>query len=236
MTMPDSLGKRLVAEFIGVFTICFIGILAINNANTPLDSAGLLHVALAFGFAVAFLIAALGAISGAHFNPAVTLAFTLARRMEPGTALAYLLAQVTGGVVASYLLAALFDIRAVALGATQLASGVTPVQGTALEVVATFLLVLVIFGSAVDLRAPKYVYPVAIGLVIVADILAIGPLTGASLNPARSFGPALAGGGWAHHWVYWLGPLLGGALAGALQHFFLLPGGLPRRGDEPEHA
>jgi glycerol uptake facilitator-like aquaporin len=111
--------------------------------------------------------------------------------------------------------------------------------GVMLEVVATFFLVLVIFGTAVDHRAPKSLFPVAIGLTVALDIMAIGPLTGAAMNPARVFGPALASGHWSNHLVYWIGPLLGGFLGAAAQHFFLMerapsPAVAMRGGPAPE--
>lgn len=234
--MPDSLFKRLVAEFIGVFALCFIGIMAISVASGDSGSAALVQVAFAHGLAIAVMVAALGAISGAHFNPAVTFAFFVARRMDLPTTFAYWVAQLAGGLIAAVIIAVLFDAGTVAGGTPQVAGGVTMPQAVVLELITTFFLALVVLGTAVDPRAPKYVFPLAIGLTIVMDILAIGPLTGAAMNPARVLGPAIASGTWGNHWVYWVGPLLGGGLAGALQQFFLMPGGLPRPGDEPEHA
>ena len=245
MAMPDSLLKRLVAEFIGVFALCFIGIMAISIASGDSGSSALVHVAFAHGLTIAVMVAALGAISGAHFNPAVTFGFLVAKRMDLPTAVAYIVAQCAGGLIAALIIAVLFDAGTVAGGTPQIAGGVTIAQAVVLEIITTFFLALVVFGTAVDQRAPKYVFPLAIGLVIVADILAIGPLTGAAMNPARVFGPLLSAtvfdsattkAMWGFHWVYWVGPLIGGGLAGALQQFFLLPGGLPRAGDEPEHV
>jgi aquaporin Z len=228
--MPDSLAKRLVAEFIGVFTLCFIGILAINQADGTGGSAALMHVAFAHGLAIAVMVTALGAISGAHFNPAVTFGFVVARRMTLPTAFAYAIAQLAGGMIAGLVLMALFGPEAVSVGTPQVAANLGYMTALILEAVATFFLALVVFGTAIDPRAPKYVFPLAIGLVVALDILAIGPLTGAAMNPARVFGPALASNTWANHWVYWAGPLLGGGLAGVLQHFLRLPGGLPQSG------
>ena len=234
--MPDSLFKRLVAEFIGVFALCFIGIMAISVAAGDSGSSALVHIAFAHGLTIAVMVAALGAISGAHFNPAVTFGFLAARRMDLPTAFAYIVAQLAGGLIAAIVIAVFFGGETVAGGTPQVAGGVTMAQAVVLEIITTFFLALVVFGTAVDQRAPKYVFPLAIGLTVVLDILAIGPLTGAAMNPARVFGPAVASGTWSSHWVYWVGPLIGGGLAGALQQFFLLPGGLPRPGDEPEKA
>jgi aquaporin Z len=113
-------------------------------------------------------------------------------------------------------------------GATPaLAAGVSPAVGMMLEAIGTFFLVLVVFGTAVDPRAPKNIYPLTIGLTIAIDIMAFGPLTGCAVNPARAFGPAAASSEWANQFVYWVGPLLGGGAAGLLYQFFL---------SEPEKA
>ena len=225
--MPDSSdrsSRALLAEAIGTFALCFVGILAIN-AGAIVGAAGavsLTTIAFAHGLTIAVMIAALGQHSGAHFNPAVTFGFVVTGRMTPARGGMYVLSQVLGALLASLIVAALFGAVVVADGTPALNAVVTPAQGVVLETVATFFLVLVIFGSAVDERAPKGVFPLAIGLTVALDIMAIGPLTGAAMNPARALGPALASGAWADHWVYWVGPLLGGGLAAALQHFFFL--------------
>src|SRR5690606_25442498 len=111
---------------------------------------------------------------------------------------------------------------AVAAGTPALADTVSPGAGIALEAVTTFFLVFVVFGTAVDERAPKSVFPFAIGLTIALDIMAIGPLTGGAINPARAFGPALVSGAWADQLVYWIGGLVGGAIAGWIMHYALM--------------
>jgi aquaporin TIP len=217
--MPENPGRALVAEAIGTFTLCFVGILAINNA--PGGGLGLTAVALAHGLAILVMVAALGALSGGHFNPAVTFGFMVTRRMTPQRGLMYWGAQLGGAVLAGLLLRWLIGADAVEGGTPGLAT-LDPVTGIVLEAVATFFLVLVVFGTAVDERAPKSVYPIAIGLTVTLDILAVGPLTGAAMNPARAFGPALAAGAWTDQWVYWVGPLLGGAAAALLQSGYLM--------------
>jgi aquaporin TIP len=222
--MPDSPARALTAEAIGTFALCFVGILAIGvgeltGAAAP---APLLTVALAHGFIIAVMVAALGALSGAHFNPAVTAGFVLTGRMPPLRGALYVAAQVGGALAASLLLALLFGRGLVAGGTPSVTPALHSGGAVAVEAVTTFLLVLVIFGSAVDARAPRAVFPLAIGLTVAANIMAAGPLTGAAMNPARVLGPALVSGAWASHWVYWAGPLLGGALAAFLQHGFLL--------------
>lgn len=221
--MRDTPTRALTAEAIGTFALCFIGILAINvdaiSGNE--GTASLATVAFAHGLTILVMVAALGAISGAHFNPAVTAGFVATGRMTPVRGAQYMAAQLLGAVLAS-LLVGWFGLEIVAAGTPALAPNVSPAAGTVVEVVTTFFLVLVIFGTAVDHRAPKSVYPFAIGLTVALDIMATGPITGAAMNPARAFGPALVSGAWANQWVYWVGPLVGGILAAFLQHRFLM--------------
>ena len=164
-----------------------------------------------------------GGISGGHFNPAVTFGFLISGRMTPANAALYWVAQLAGATGAGFLLAGLFGAAPVAAGTPDLAPSISHGAAVALEAVTTFFLVLVVFGTAVDARAPKSVFPLAIGLTVALDIMAIGPLTGAAMNPARTFGPALASGHWSNHWVYWVGPLAGGAVAAMVYHFLLAP-------------
>lgn len=222
--MNDSPARALTAEAIGTFALCFIGILAINtDAITGADgTASLTTIALAHGLTIAVMVAALGAHSGAHFNPAVTAGFVATGRMAPVRGAQYLGAQLAGAALASLLIAFLFGTEVVANGTPAMAANVHPLGGAAVEVVTTFFLVLVVFGTAVDDRAPKSIYPMAIGLTVALDIMATGPITGAAMNPARVLGPALVGGQWEAHWVYWVGPILGGVAAAFLQHRLFL--------------
>jgi MIP family channel proteins len=222
--MNESPARALTAEAIGTFALCFVGILAINvDAIGGTEGTGsLITVALAHGLTIAVMIAALGALSGAHFNPAVTAGFVATGRMAPVRGAQYVGAQIAGALLASLLIAWLFGLEVVAAGTPAKAPIVTAPGAMVVEVVTTFFLVLVIFGTAVDHRAPRSVFPMAIGLTVALDIMATGPITGAAMNPARSFGPALVSGAWADHWVYWVGPVLGGILAALLQHHFLM--------------
>ena len=240
--MSDSPVRALAAEAIGTFTLCFAGILAINAgviAGAP-EAASLTTIAFAHGLAIAVMVAALGAISGAHFNPAVTAGFVATGRMPGARGAAYVVAQLVGALLASLLIAALFGRTAVAAGTPDLAAAVSPGAGIAVEAVTTFFLVLVVFGTAVDPRAPKSVFPMAIGLTVALDIMATGPITGAAMNPARALGPALASGHWNNHVVYWVGPLIGGILAAWLYHGFLAaapgPEVSPRGGPAPAES
>ena len=215
----DKSYKSLVAEFIGTFTLCFIGqgaVCAYAMVGAG-NGAGLLGIAVAHGLALAVMISALGAVSGAHFNPAVTFGFLLVGRQSVGSAIGYWGAQLAAAVVASFALSALIPETAwqsVRLGGIGLGQGISPGAGAVIELIATFLLVIVVWGTAVDPRGPK-VGGFAIGMTVVMAILFTGPLTGAALNPARAFGAALIAGAWDHHWVWWVGPLAGGAI-GAL--------------------
>lgn len=210
-------GKALIAEFIGTFTLVFIGVGAIAMASD--GSAGLLAIALAHGLALVVMISALGAISGGHFNPAVSIGLWLAGKISAPTFVAYVIAQVLGAAAAAALiLVALPDqVRAVSVGTPALAAGVGSASALILEAVLTFFLVFVVYGTAVDRRAPK-LGGLFIGLTVTMGILVAGPVTGGALNPARHLGPALFAGGefLAQTWLYWVGPLLGGAVAGVL--------------------
>ena len=215
--MDYSTTKKAVAEFIGTLALIFIGAGSILSDRLTEGGVGLTGIALAHGLTVAVMVSAIGHISGGHINPAVTFGVWIARKIPTQEAFVYWIAQLAGGVVGAALLVFLFDAttrQAVQLGTPVLGAGVGPLQGVLFELVATFFLVFVVFATAIDDRgAFKMVAGFAIGLVVAFDILAGGPLTGASMNPARTFGPALVGGVWADHWVYWVGPLAGGGLA-----------------------
>jgi MIP family channel proteins len=222
--MNPNLLKQCVAEFIGTFALIFIGVGAIHNASDPTAGVGLLGVALAHGLTIAVMVSATGAISGGHLNPAVTFGLLVGGRICPRTTAAYWLAQLLGGSAAAFLLVAIFSPNGVAVvvqGTPDLGKGVSMGAGIVIEIVLTFFLVFVVYGTAVDPRAPK-IGGLAIGLTLALDILFAGPLTGATMNPARTFGPALATGHWNNHLVYWIGPLLGGAMAGVIYGRFLL--------------
>jgi MIP family channel proteins len=212
--------KPLVAEVIGTFTLIFAGAGAIIANEASRGGVGLLGIALAHGLAIGVMVSALGAISGGHFNPAVTLGFLVSGRIPAARAVAYAIAQLVGATLGGLALwvtypAAAARIAATHLGTPALAAGFSPGAGALLEAIGAFFLVMVVFGTAVHPSAPR-IGGLAIGLTITMDILAFGVLTGAAVNPARAFGPALVSGVWADQWVYWVGPLAGGACAGLL--------------------
>jgi MIP family channel proteins len=210
----DQGPKSYWAEFLGTFTLCFIGQGAVVMQQAT-GGGSLLVVAAAHGLALAVMISALGAWSGGHLNPAVTLGFVVTRRMSLTSAITYWVSQLSGAIAASFLLRAVVPGEAgeaVHYGVPLLAAGVSVSQGLLIEFVLTFFLVTAVWGTAVDERAPK-IGGLGIGLAVLMDMLVGGPLTGAAMNPARAFGAACASGVWTHHWVYWLAPMLGGVAA-----------------------
>ena len=226
--MRDS-WRHFVAEFIGTFALVFVGGAAIMIAKDTNSPAGLLGIAFAHGLILAVMVSALMRISG-HFNPAVTLGFVVTRRIEIPMAGVYILAQIIGAIVGAYVLKWTFPFalfEATRGGGQAVALQVTGGQAFLLEFIATFFLVIVVFGTAVDPKAPR-IGGLAIGLVVAADILAIGPLTGGSMNPARSFGPAVASGVFEAQMIFWLAPIAGGLAAALLYEYLFL-----RREEEP---
>jgi MIP family channel proteins len=226
--MRDS-WRHFAAEFIGTFALVFVGSGAIMTARLSQSPAALVEIALAHGLILAVMVSALMRISG-HFNPAVTLGILATRRIDPMMAALYIVAQILGAVVAGYALKATFPdavFTATRGGGQAIALDVTGSQAFLLEAIATFFLAFVVFGTAVDLKGPK-VGGLAIGFVVAADILVIGPLTGASMNPARSFGPAVASGVYEAQLLYWFAPITGALVASLLYEFLFM-----RRGREP---
>src|SRR5215472_16937200 len=221
--MRDSY-RHFVAEFVGTFALVFVGGGAIMAADLTRNPAGITQIALAHGLILALMVTATMRVSG-HLNPAVTLGFVVTKRIEPVMAFVYILAQVLAGVLAAYALKGLFPAAVVAssrIGGQSIAIEVSMFQAIVLEFIATFFLVFVVFGTAVDPQAPK-VGGFAIGITVAADILAIGPLTGGSMNPARSFGPAVASGIFEGQAVYWIGPILGGIVAALVYEALFIP-------------
>ena len=211
---PD-LARRAGAEALAVFALVFAGCGA-AVANAQYDQAlGTVGVALVFGLIIMVMVYATGHLSGAHINPAVTVAFTLARHFPAREAAVYVAAQVVGAIVAALLLLAVWPDQPAQLGATVPSVG----AGSALvyEFVLTAFLMFVIMAVATDTRAVGAAAAIAIGGTVGLDALFGGPVTGASMNPARSLGPALAAGEWTDFWIYLAGPLLGAA-AGAFSY------------------
>jgi len=208
--------RNLVAEFIGTLALIFIGAGAL-----AIKQGGLLEVALAHGFVVVGFIYAYGHISGSHINPAVTLGFLVAGEIQWTAAIGYWIVQFAGGIAGALLLKVILPIES-DLGVTILttvetggAFTVTPIMGLFVEIILTFFLVNMIFNTAVSGKAGNFA-GLAIGLTLIFLILMGGPLTRASLNPARTLGPAIAAGNYADLWLYLVGPFAGGVLAALL--------------------
>ncbi len=219
----QDLQRPIVAEFVGTFALVFIGGATIMNGYVAKAAVPLIDIAIAHGLIMALLVSATMRVSG-HLNPAVTIGVAVTRRLSPGAAMIYVVAQCAGAVVAALALKALFPpevAHASRLGGQWVAGNVGTGTAIALEAIATFFLVFVFFGTVVDPRGPR-VGGFAVGLTITAGMLAIGPLTGGSMDPARSFGPALVSGNFNGHLIYWIGPLLGGIAAGLLYNWAFL--------------
>lgn len=214
--------QKLIAEFLGTFALTFFGPGAIcaDQYLRGTGGVGLFAIAAAHGLAIAIMVSALGHISGGHFNPAVTIGFWVTRRLNTVDVILYWVAQILGAIAAAFVLKTVVPEdtwRAVALGTPELARDFPRLAAMSLEAVATFFLVLMVFSTAVDERGTfKSVAGFPIGISILLGILAIGPFTGAAMNPARAFGPALAASHWINQGVYWVGPLAGGFIAGLL--------------------
>ncbi len=215
--------RALIAEFLGTFGLIFMGAGAIVVSG---PQAGLVGIALAHGLAIFLGVSFSGHFSGGHLNPAVTAAFMATKRMGANVGLAYMASQLLGAIVAAFVL--WFATRGRPggpgrLGTPQPGAGVDWLELILVEAILTFFLVFVIFGTAVDPRSPaKAIFPLCIGMTITMDILAGGPLTGAAMNPARAFGPALVSWTWIKHLGYWIGPVLGGVAAGLLYDTLLM--------------
>jgi MIP family channel proteins len=229
--MP-SLARRLTAEALGTFGLVFVGAaVVVVNGGFPNSGIGLLGIALAHAVVLSVMITATMTISGGHLNPAVTLGLLLGRRIDLPSAAAYIIVQLAAACVAALLVKLLFPpnaVRNAMLGLPVVASSVSLGQAIGLELVLTFFLVSAVFGTAVSPDAPR-VGGFGIGLVLLFDILVGGPLTGAAMNPARAFGPAVVAGEWVGQLVYWIGPIAGAILAALLWEYGLLPRGPQRR-------
>lgn len=220
--------QKLFAEFLGAFAVVFfaVGAVCADRFLQTSGGIGLLGVALASGLAMAIMVSALGHISGGHFNPAITIGFWVTKRIGTLDAFLYWAAQVLGGIAAAFLLRSIIPEetwRAVALGTPSLLRDFPVLSAMVLEGVVSFFLVLVFFATAVDDRGSfRAIAGFGIGLTITLGALVVGPFTGAAMNPARAFGPAVASHHWANQGVYWIGPLAGGFVAGLLYNSLYL--------------
>ncbi len=218
---PQEWLRPAIVEAIGPFTLVFAGagaIIATGGSN-------LVAIALAHGLAIGLMVAAAGHISGGVYNPALTVGLVLARRLSLPKGAVYIVAQLIGAVVAALLLKYLFPAgprEAVHLGTPLITGFFSTTEGLVFEIVMTFFLMFAVFGTAIDPRGPRAIAPLVIGLIITMDIFVGGVATGAAMNPSRAFGPALVDNMWTDHWVYWIGPIVGAAIAALLYEFVLL--------------
>jgi aquaporin NIP len=213
--------RRSVAEGLGAFALVFAGCGAVITNAVHGQALGPVGVGLVFGLVIMVMVYAIGHLSGAHINPAVTIAFTLTRHFPVRDAGAYVAAQLLGATAAALLLLAVWSSNPAHLGATIPTVG----AGSALlyEIVLSAFLMFVITAVATDARAVGAAAALAIGGAVGLDALFGGAITGASMNPARSFGPALASGTWTSFWIYILGPVLGAALGAFAYQFIRTP-------------
>jgi aquaporin TIP len=236
-----SIWRGVLAEFFGTGLFVFIGCGAVIGAlaSGVAGAAGaaapspafVVAIAIAHGLGIFIAVSATAAISGGFINPAVTFAAMMTGRLKISTGLLFALAQLAGAVLAVLALKAIIagpyeaGLGAHTLNHALLTNKVGDGAGAGLlvEAILTFALVFVVFATAIDPKGPKHLAPAAIGLVIMADHFIGIPLTGASMNPARSFGPAAVGNMWTDHWVYWLGPLIGAGIAGLVYEFIFMP-------------
>jgi MIP family channel proteins len=209
---------RLMAEFLGTFILVLFG------AGVVLSGGDLGAIALANGFAILISVAAFRHISGAAFNPAVAIALWVTRRMPALDAISYVVAQLLGGLVAAFILKTAYGSYAQTVGVPTLAQPIAPGYGLLIETLTTFILMMVIMGTAIDGRSTfNGVAGIPIGFTVAAGILFSGPLTGGAMNPARWFGPAVASGQLTNFWIWIIGPIVGAILAAFIYDVVVKP-------------
>ena len=209
--------QKAAAEFLGTMAFVFFGVGAVGATSISgvAQGSALVWIAIAHGIGIFIAIAAFGRISGAHLNPAVTVAALVAGKIGMVGAIRYIAAQLLGSIAAVGLLK-LSAFGSVDNLGVHMVQNISLGQAFLLEVILTFILVMTVFAVAMDRRSVPQIVPAAIGLVVLAEHFVGVPVTGASMNPARSLGPALIAGNWSDHWLYWVAPLLGGILAAAV--------------------
>lgn len=223
--MPSNdLARKLIVEFIGPFALTFFGVGAIIMTGGN----NIVAIALAHGLALGLMIQATGHISGGHFNPAITIAMWITKRINPATAVSYIVAQLAGALAAAGALTLTFrDIErnatGINLGVPAVGANLSASNAFIMEMILTFFLCYVIFGAAVDRRSSKAIYGLAIGLTVSMDIFAGGGVSGAAMNPSRWFGVAVVQGDFTDAWIWIVGPIIGAAAAALLYTYVLLP-------------
>ncbi|GJP66371.1 hypothetical protein CLOP_g23304 [Closterium sp. NIES-67] len=225
---PVHLACAATAEMFGTMFFVFVGVgsVAVSSEFVQgLDVVRILSIGIAHGLALVVAVGAASGISGGHINPAVTISMLVVGLVDVITAAAYVAAQLIGAVCGAGLVKAITPAsRHVALGAHTLGAGVSVGQGVLTEIILSALLVYAVFAAAVDPKGPAHLAPVLIGFSVLVDHIVGVPLTGASMNPARSFGAAVWAGVWDNHWIYWFGTIVGACVVSiAYCLVFLVP-------------
>lgn len=227
MSASVKLSRRLAAEAVGTFVFVLVGAgSAVGTASlaSPGSGAALLIAAFANGLGLAMAVSATMGVSGGSLNPAVTLALWAGKKLSSRDVVPYIAAELVGAIAAGLALVLSFPSalgQAVNWGSPALSGALSVGEGTAIEALLTFVLVMAVYGTAVDSRAPK-IGGLGIGIAVLADVLVAGNLTGAAMNPARAFGPMLAGGFYPGYWyVYLIGPVIGGVIAGLVYRYLI---------------
>ncbi|XP_040987324.1 probable aquaporin TIP-type [Juglans microcarpa x Juglans regia] len=211
--------KAYLSEFIATLLFVFAGVgsaIAYSKltSDAALEPSGLVAVALAHAFALFVGVSIAANISGGHLNPAVTFGLAIGGNITILTGIFYWISQCLGSIVACLLLQ--FVTNGEGVPTHGVASGISAIEGVVMEIIITFGLVYTVYATAADPKKGSLgiIAPIAIGFIVGANILAAGPFSGGSMNPARSFGPAVVSGDFSENWIYWVGPLIGGGLAG----------------------
>ena len=220
--------RNWLAEAIATFALVFFGPLAVVLSvvifGDGLSLESIIMISLAHGSAIGLMVYAFGHISGAHINPAVTIPMMITRKIGFADGIGYVVFQIIGALVAAFSLRAILPEAGMAAnlgtqGGPSEFLNYSIASGLVLEMVFTFFLVVTIFGVAVHKKAPAGIAGISIGgMVFLLHLIGV-PLTGASMNPARTFGPAVASGAWEFHWIYWVGPIIGGIIAAVLMNY-----------------
>lgn len=222
--------RNWFAEGVATFCLVFFGplsvILAAAAFGTGLSIEGIIMISLGHGAAIGLMVYAFGHISGAHINPAVTIPMIITKKLSAADGAGYIALQLIGGIVAAFtLMITLPELGSAVNFGTQAPGDLIngdPISALGLEIIFTFFLVATIFLTAVHKKAPAGIHGISIGGMIFLLHLVGVPLTGASMNPARTLGPALVSGFWEFHWVYWIGPIIGGIIAGLIMNYLFV--------------
>lgn len=222
--------RNWFAEGIATFCLVFFGplsvILAAAAFGTGLSIEGIIMISLAHGSAIGLMVYTFGHVSGAHINPAVTIPMIITKKISPADGAGYIALQLIGGIIAAFALVAILpDLGQSVNFGTQAPGDLIngdPMSALWLEMIFTFFLVTTIFLVAVHKKAPAGIHGISIGGMVFLLHLVGVPLTGASMNPARTLGPAIVSGFWEFHWVYWIGPIIGGIIAGLIMNYIFV--------------